>query len=197
MLTEIIVNIDRVIRNYSLLGIILSFLGGIVVSLSPCILPLLPVILGIIGTIAIKSKIKVSLISLVFLCGLISNYLLWSIISSLLGILIVKTINVTIFNTILGIILIILGLSIFDIIHIPILNIKYNRKPHNIISLFTLGVIASFTMLPCALPILGTILSLIALKRNIFWGIIYILAFALGYSIVIFSLGYSTSIINK
>ena len=193
---NLLINIDMLIYNYSHWGVILSFLGGVLVTLSPCILPILPITLSVVGEASLNTKAKNFIISVVFVSGITLTYVTLGIVASLFGIFIGKTINSLLIYLILGIVFIVLGLSFFDLIHLTIFSINYRPK-RTLISIFILGLLSGLSMLPCAFPILGTILTLISLRHNIIYGIACLLSFSLGYGLILFLIGSSTSLVRR
>jgi len=191
-----LVSFENIIINYSFWGLPASFLGGILASLSPCILPLLPITLTVIGTAAISSKTKSFLISLIFVFGVTTTYVILGIIAAMLGIFLGKIINSFFVYLILGVVFIFLGISFFDIFHFSIFNIHYKPKT-NLFSVFILGILSGFTMIPCTFPVLGAILSLISIRKNVFYGVGCLGAFSLGYGLVLVLIGTSGSLMRK
>jgi len=195
-MSDFIFTVEKVLNAHSWLGLPLSFLGGIFVSLSPCVLPMLPITIGVIGEAAIATKTKTSIISLIFVLGITTTYMVLGVTSALFGIFLGSAANSFLIYLILGLVFVFLGLAFFNVIHISIFNISYKPKT-NFVSLFILGCVSGLSMIPCAFPILGTILSLISLKQNIIYAILCLVSFSLGYSVVLLVLGSSTSLVRK
>lgn len=192
-MNDILFSFERFINLYSFAGIPGSFLGGILVALSPCILPLLPVTLGVIGEAALASKLKTFWLSIIFVAGVTVTYTALGVISAIFGIFLGRLVSPLFINLGLGVIFIFLGLSFFDLFHFSIFNINYKPRT-NFISVFTLGIICGLAMIPCALPVLGTILSVISMKRNIIYAIACLISFSLGYGLVLSVIGTSVSL---
>jgi len=184
------------IRNYSFLGIPASFLGGILTSLSPCILPILPVTLSIIGEAALNSKLKTLLLSLIFVLGITVTYVSLGLISAVFGIFLQKILKGFIIYLVLGAVFIFLGLSFFDLFHFSVFSANRTSRI-NLVSIFVLGLISGFVMIPCVFPVLGTILTLISLKQNIVYGILCLVSFSMGYGLILVLIGTSSRFINK
>ncbi|MBU1121988.1 MAG: sulfite exporter TauE/SafE family protein [Candidatus Omnitrophica bacterium] len=191
-----LISLQEYILDYSILGIGAAFLGGIFVAVTPCILPLLPVTLSIIGEAAISSKYKSSFLSIIFVLGITGNYVTLGVIAAVFGVFLSKLIHSFFIYLLLSIIFILLGLSFFDVFHFSIFSINYKPKS-TLISIFILGLICGFAMLPCAFPVLGTILSLISLKKDLLYAAVCFLSFSLGYGLVFIGVGSSASLVKK
>lgn len=195
-MNDILFYFERVIRLYSFVGIPGSFLGGILVAVSPCILPILPVTLGIIGEAALASKSKTFWLSVTFVAGVTVTYTALGVISAIFGIFLGRLVNPFIINLALGVIFVFLGLSFFDLFHFSVFNIGYKPRT-NFISVFMLGIICGLAMIPCAFPVLGTILSVISMKRNMLYAAACLMAFSSGYGLVLSVIGISASLTRK
>jgi thiol:disulfide interchange protein DsbD len=196
MLVDFFWNIEQFITSYSFWGIPASFLGGMLVAVSPCVLPILPITLSIIGEAAINSRIRTVLLSIIFVLGVTITYVTLGVVAAFFGIFLGNIIDGLVIYLILGIICIILGIAFFDIFHIPIFSTNY--KPGvNLISVFVLGILCGFSMIPCAFPVLGSILSMISLKQNIMYAVTCLFSFSLGYGIILILVGSSATLMKK
>jgi thiol:disulfide interchange protein DsbD len=190
--------LEGVVASYSALGMCAAFLAGIVASFSPCIYPLIPVTLGIIGAYSVSSKGKGFLLSLIFVLGIASVYTALGIISASLGIFFGQITAHPISYAVVGTLLLLFGLSQFEIIRIPFLVPQLTHKSKkSYLSVFFSGMVSGIVALSCILPVLGTILSIIALKKNVFYGAFSLFFFALGYGVILLVLGTFTSLISK
>lgn len=182
--------------EYSFLGIPVSFFGGILVALTPCVAPLLPVALSIITQAALVSKQKISVLSIAFVLGITVNYVTLGIIAAVFGVLSAKFISPFFIYLSLGIVFILLGLSFFDLFHFSIFSGNC-RAGSNLFSMFILGFFCGISMLPCAFPVLGAILSVISIKKNILYGTACFFSFSLGYGVIFFLVGSWAGFVKK
>ncbi len=170
-----------------------AFLGGLVVSFSPCILPLVPITLGFIGVKAGSSRPRGLLLSLVYVLGLAVTYSILGLIASFTGRLFgqISTHPVSFF--IIGNACIIAGLSFFDVININTISftgIHLQNKAKmggSFLAAFLLGLASGLVVSPCTAPVLGTILLYVATKQNVFYGVslLFVFAYGMGFSLII------------
>src|SRR4030042_5421435 len=73
------------IRNPSVLSVFLAYLGGVLASLTPCVYPMIPIILGVIGASAIDNRMRGLMLSLAYVAGLSLVYTLLGIFASVTG----------------------------------------------------------------------------------------------------------------
>ena len=86
MLNQFLINLDQAFQSSALLGLGVSFLSGLLASFSPCIYPLIPITLGVVGAASASSRLKGFLISFVFVCGIAFVYTFLGVVSSLFGV---------------------------------------------------------------------------------------------------------------
>ena len=183
---------EQLIVSHSVWGIFASFIAGVVASFSPCIYPLIPVTLGIMGAYSIRSKKKAFLASFIFVLGIAIVYTLLGIISASFGVFLgVNPVS----YIVIGLVLLILGLSMWKLIKIPFMRISFLCEKKQ--SLLVTGMIAGLAGIPCIFPIMGTILSMISLQKNIIYGGCALFSFSIGYGLLLMILGTCASLISK
>lgn len=186
---------EQIILSHSLWGILAAYFAGILASFSPCIYPLIPVTLGIIGAYSLHSKRKGFVMSFIFVLGFALIYTTLGLISAALGIFLGKLIVNPVSYTVIGAFLFILGLAMLGIIKISLVTLP--QQYTKIKSLFFAGMAAGLAAIPCIFPILGTILSLISMQKSILYGGTTLFSFSLGYGTILIVVGTCTSLISK
>jgi len=193
-------------------GIFSSFLAGILSFISPCVLPLVPVYLGIMSrnTIYKNEKVKLSdrlysfINSLLFVAGFSIIFVLLGSTATLLGQMLKNYLSII--GRVGGAILIIFGLHYVGLFKIPFLNMEKRLKMPSTLKTgylwsFLFGVIFSFGWVPCIGMILSAILLLASNMETLFQGILLLLVFSagLGLPFIITSLfiGFSSRLLKK
>jgi thiol:disulfide interchange protein DsbD len=198
MLHHFLLNLEKFFNASPLSGLAASFLAGIVVSFSSCIYPLIPITLSILGVAQANSRLKSFSVSLVFVLGIATIYTTLGVIASLLGIFLGNFFNNPFTYILLSTVLLALGFSLVGLIKINLFSFYYNYSPKTEgFSVFILGLVSGLAVIPCNFPVLGSILSLISLKRDVLYGGFALFLFSLGYGLILIVLGTFTSLIRK
>ena len=172
-----------------------AFIAGILTFLAPCTLPLLPVYLGFLGGASLSpsqtktsvSITKLFLNSLLYVAGLLSIFLLVSIIFTH-GIGLLGTHRIW-FTRLGGILVIAFGLSTLEIIRLPFLNktsrfaLPHTLKPGQPLSSFLFGAAFGFSWSPCLGPVMASILLLVSTRTTATEGMILLMVFCLGFAL--------------
>lgn len=175
-----------------------AFIGGVLVSFSPCVYPLVPVILGFIGVQAGASRLRGLSLSLVYVSGLAVTYSILGLVASLSGKLFGQVAAHPLSYFTIGNVCIIAGLSFFDVIKISFTRLRLGNKVTSgkggYMSSFLLGAASGLVAGPCTAPALAAILVYVAGKQNVIYGTSLLLVFAYGMGFLLILVGTFSSI---
>jgi cytochrome c-type biogenesis protein len=174
-----------------------AFLGGIALSFTPCVYPLIPISASYIGIKANDSKLKGLSLSLIYVTGVAVTYSLLGLVASLTGKIFGMISEHPLTNIFVGMIILLFGASMLEIFNFPTMNlIKIPIfKKRSFLSTFLLGLISGFIVSPCVTPALGAILVYLTTKRNILYGMTLLLSFAYGMGLILVLTGTFSSIL--
>ncbi|MEI6832233.1 MAG: cytochrome c biogenesis protein CcdA [Candidatus Omnitrophota bacterium] len=170
---------------------IYAFFGGLLASFTPCVYPLIPISAGYIVGNAQNSKIKGFLLSLFYVTGIAITYSSLGILAVLSGRIFGEFSVNPIVNLVSGILILIFGLSMFDLFHFHFtFNLKapVHRKRSYFLALF-LGLVSGLMISPCLTPILGAILTYLSTTKNVFYGGCLLLSFSYGMGLIFILIG--------
>jgi len=170
---------------------VLVFWYGVLVSFSPCVYPLIPVSVGYIGIESGTSKLKGLFLSLTYVTGLAVTYAILGILASLTGRIFGEISSHPLTYIIVGTLIIIFGISMFDIFHLRMPNlVKFPAlRKQGYFSTFILGLSSGLIVGPCTTPILGTILAYLATKKSIIYGATLLFVYAYGMGLILILAG--------
>ncbi len=186
--------LEKELEQKSLLLFALVFAMGFLSSLTPCVYPVIPIIMGYIGTRASKKKLKGFYLSIFFVLGLAFVYSLLGVAAAATGSMVGVSFQEPIVVIIIAAIFIVMGLSLAGLFEIPVpSSISSKIQPgggkSEIIGAMLMGGIAGIIAAPCVGPVLIVILSWISLSGNIFLGFWLTFIFSLGMGIIFLLLG--------
>ncbi len=181
-------------HNSILILFILSFAGGLVASISPCSLSMLPIIIGYIGGYS-EAKPSQTLVQMIFFV------LGTAVVFSVIGIICALTGKVFVSNTyfalILASIILIMGLKLIGFLdfEMPVIikEMPKDNASHKYIYPIILGGVFALVGTPCSTPILAGIMAFASLSANIINAIIMLFLFSLGQGLILIIAGFLTS----
>jgi len=191
-------NIADIIYSQSWLAFPACFLGGIISSASPCVLAMIPLVIGYVGGYSEGSQKKAIQYSLVFVLGLTITFTVLGIIAGALG---------RLFGDVGGFwyyvlppVAILLGLYLLfsEKLNIYIgISQRLMPKKKALLGAFLLGLFFGVVASPCATPILAVILTFAAVKKDIVFSGGLLLAYALGHWVLVLGAGISAGFAQK
>lgn len=169
------------------ISISIAFVAGLVSFLSPCILPMVPVYLGILGGAQIYDnktnslRFRLFLHSLSFVLGFSVVFAFLGALSGLTGFFIAPIL----LNKIAGSLLIFFGLFILAAQKISWLNYEKRLNPSlghttGYFRSFLVGASFSLAWTACVGPILGSILTIAAARATAWQGAFLLMVYSLG-----------------
>jgi cytochrome c-type biogenesis protein len=159
----------------------LAFAGGVIASISPCILAMLPVNLSYIGTLQIKSRWDAFNKAGLFVLGVVTVLSLLGLFSSFAGAMMVEYRGYI--NMIVGSIMAVMGLWLMGVVQIPLPSLNINLPqagPYGV------GLTFALVSSPCASPVLFGVLAAAAATGSQVLGTLTMVSYALGYTLIIF-----------
>lgn len=179
------------------LDYLVAFVGGFLMSLTPCVYPLLPISVSYIGANSLGSKSRSFILSLIYVTGMAITYAGLGIIASLTG-RIFGVISSSPFTYIFfAAVIIIFGLSMLEVINIPlpVISMKPQLKKPNLFSVLLLGLTSGLVISPCVSPVLGSILAYLAIQKKILYGASLLFVFAFGMGLIFIAAGVFSGLI--
>lgn len=198
---DFIKGLEGYIQTSPLLAFIAVFLGGILISFTPCVYPLIPVTIGIIGSAGAGSKIKGFIFSVFYVLGIATMYAALGAFASLTGRLFGEIGSSPWSYIVVGNICILLSLMLFEIIpfRLPgfITSVSVKRSSRkSVLSIYILGIISGLIIGPCTAAPLGVVLSFVAARQNLIYGISLLFTFAIGMGILLIIVGTFTGLLT-
>ena len=182
-------------RNF-LIILISFFLAGLLLSLTPCVLPMVPILSSIVIS---SNKDHAIRYTLSYVAGVSATYIIFGIVASITGSFLSSSLQNIYFLLFNGFLFLIFALAMFDIFHFNIsennflsslLN-KINKK--NIIHIFFLGLFSALILSPCVAPPLAAAILYISQANDILLGGLSLFIMSIGMSVPLLLIGFSAN----
>lgn len=175
---------------------LLALTAGILTSLSPCSLTAIPLIIGYVGGTAEKNTKRGLFYSVVFAAGTAVTFLVLGMIAALAGRLLGN--NSSLWSFLMGTLMILMAFQMWGVINlIPSFHLLTKNKARGTLGAFVSGLLAGFFSSPCSTPVLVVLLALVANQESVIWGLVLMLLYAIGHSVLIIAAGTSVPFIRK
>ena len=189
-------SIAAFIQNNPSWAVLAVFVGGLVSAASPCVLAVIPLVIGYVGGYSEGNKKKAVRYSLVFALGLAVTFTLLGAAAGLIGSFLGGLGQA--FYWIIGIIAIVMGLSLIGLFEINLpLKSKFQPKTGGLAGAFLMGLFFGLVSSPCATPVLVVILAYVATKGQIAYGTLLLFVYAIGHCALIVLAGVITGFVES
>lgn len=184
-------DVSALVQHNPWLAVVAVFIGGIMTASNPCVLAMIPLMMGMVaGSKESPGLKKTFAFSLLFVLGLAVTFTVLGLISALMGRMFGDVGGfwkylVAAVCLIMGLQL--LGLFKFEIRLPQMLNIRKEGR----LGAFLLGLLFGVVSTPCAVPILAVLLAFVAQKGNVLYGGLLLFVYALGHAALVLVAGTS------
>ena len=159
-----------------------AFAGGLVASISPCILGMLPLNLSYIGASRLTSRTAALRVASLFVLGVVVVNVVLGLVSSLFFALFVEyraPVNIAV-----GALTVVMGLWMAGLFKLPVPQLATRIPPGA--GSFLVGLGFALVATPCASPILVFILGAVSLAASPLHAVVAMTFYAIGYTLVLF-----------
>jgi thiol:disulfide interchange protein DsbD len=193
-------SIGTSLSNSPLAAIGLTFAGGVLTSLTPCLYPMIPITASIVGGgtagagSAGAARMRVAALTGAYVPGHATVYASLGLIAGLTGTLFggISTNPWSYF--IQGNLLLAFALMMLDVMPVPVpqslLQFAATRQTGGrALGAFTMGAVSGLVAAPCGAPVFGTLLTWVSHTKSAGLGFVYLFSFSLGMSALLVAVG--------
>jgi cytochrome c-type biogenesis protein len=172
-----------VLQTGTLLAYLLVFLGGIVTSIGPCNVAMIPLVVGFVGGSSDLSRRRAFTLSFTFAVGLAITFMLLGVVASLVGGLVGGTSRVW-YYVVAGV-CVLIGLSMLGAFHLPevpgVARLRERIRLRGLPGALALGLVSGLVASQCATPVLAAILTYVMSREGaLLYGAALLFVYALG-----------------
>ena len=196
------------LNSGSLLAIPLVILGGLITAFNPCCLPMYPAVFGFFGASCCRSTVGsddpqqgitrqpvVAVVAIPFVLGMATATALMGLLTALLGWVFGQF--ATEFRLLLAIVPLFMGLHLLGLLPFPEIAwklrepaIENTRNWQRTATAYGAGLVFSLAIVPCATPILMSILALVAMQGDPVYGTLLMFIYGLGVGLPLLLIGH-------
>jgi len=187
--------VETLLADHPLLAIGAALAGGILSSASPCVLAIVPLVVGFVGGYADGDRRKAWSYSAAFVLGLSATFTAFGAAAAYLG---------TLFGDIgrfwplaVAGLAVLMGLSLMGLftVRLPFPEgLKTSRK--GLLGALIMGLLFGLASSPCATPVLVVLLAFVAGGGDVLYGTLLLFAYALGHSVLLLVAGASAGLVE-
>ena len=188
-------NFSAYLTDASWLAFPAVYLGGVLMSFTPCVYPVAPLTIAFIGSHSAGSRWKGFWLSLIYVLGLSLTYTMLGGIAALTGMLFGEIQANPWTNFFLANVCILMGLSQLGALSLPwqtpqcFAKLQQREKATGALGSFLVGVVSGLVVGPCTAPVLAMLLSYVASRQNMIWGMSLLFVFSLGIGTLLILMG--------
>ena len=191
-------NLSEQLSTQPALALPLVFLGGVLTSLTPCIYPMIPITVAIVGGQAAggvaRSRWRSVGLTLAYVAGLALVYAALGLFAGLTGTLFgaVSTNPWLYFG--MANLLILAALAMFDLVPVRLPQAWVQRAATldgggRFAGAFVMGAASGLVAAPCSAPVMAAVLTWVSTTKSAALGFLYLFVFSLGMSTLLILVG--------
>jgi thioredoxin:protein disulfide reductase len=183
-----------------LLGVV--FLAGLGVSLTPCVLPMVPITIGIIGARSAGSRVHAIALSATYVAGLAIVYSALGIAAGLTGMMFGAWMQSVWVVGAIALFFVIMGAAMFGLFDVGLPSALQTRLSQvggsgGFGGAFVIGMVGALVAGPCSGPVLLSIIALIGQKGEVALGALLMVVFSIGMGLIFIAAGaFSTTLLR-
>lgn len=195
-MSEILETLSQIMADNLWAAPVLSLMAGIITSFTPCSLASVPMLLACVGASGAGPK-KAFRLSLSMACGMAVTFGIFGSVASAIGHHMHEAGHW--WAVLMGILMILMALQVFGVIHvIPHVHVSEATTKKGYAGAFLTGALGGLFASHCAIPVMVALLALVAeLGKNAWWGVLLMILYALGHSILLIAAGTGYSYVEK
>ncbi len=184
---------EQAIARGPLWALLAALAGGLLVSLTPCVYPMIAITVSVFGARTAQSRRQAAALSSVFVLGIAVMFTALGLGAALSGALFGSALSNKWVVGFVAIVFLALSASMFGAFELALPSSVSNRLARvggiGFAGAFGLGLVSALVAAPCTGPVLGAILIWIAASHRVVLGTGVMFTFALGLGVPFFLVG--------
>ena len=187
---QFLAQLDVYLQTSLVLSFAAAFIGGLVVSYTPCIYPMIPITVGAISNANLGgSRLRGFFLSLAYVSGMAVTYAAMGLFAAATGRFFGAVNTNPITFLLVGNLILLLGLGMLDVFTLPTIAPRFTTKIKGLPGIFLIGMASGLVAGPCTAPVLGVLLAYVASTGSLTLGAALLFVFAFGMGILLIAVG--------
>jgi len=179
------------VADASLWAYLIVFAGGVVTSIGPCNVAMIPLVIAFVSGQKDISRSQSFVLSTAFAVGLAITLSILGVVAALVGGIIGGSSHVWFY--VVAAVCILMGLHLLDVLRLPLPDVAARQRERirkqGALGALLLGLVSGLAASGCATPALAAILTLVMSKGAVVYGASLLLTYGLGRGVPIIILG--------
>ncbi len=174
--------LSTLLDHHPWLAVPALFSGGVLTSLTPCLYPMIPITVAVVGG---STRGRVAALTLAYVGGLAVIYASLGLFAGLSGSIFGGISTNPLGSFLLANLLVLFAFMMLDVIPVPVPQRLTARAAAldaggRLIGAAVMGAASGLVAAPCGAPVMATVLAWIVTTRSAIRGFLYLFAFSLG-----------------
>ena len=190
--------IKHYLGNSLALGLLFVFFAGIFTSFTPCIFPMIPITLAVLGNHANeRTRLQNFVTSCVYVLGIATTYSVLGLVAAESGSMFGASLGSPLVLSVVCVIFLAMSLSMYGLYEFQVPaairnSLGGSKQKKTLTGAYLTGMFAGIVASPCVGPVLVAILTYVASTQNRVIGFLYLFFYALGLGLIFIVLGLSS-----
>lgn len=191
-----------------LLAVGMVFVGGVLTSLTPCIYPMIPITVAIVGGESVgsaqpgRARWRPVVLTIAYVLGLALVYATLGLVAGLTGTLFGSVSTNPWLYFAMANVLLIAALAMLDVIPIrlpaPLMQRAGSAGTTGRLSgAFVMGAMSGLVAAPCSAPVMAAVLTWVSTTKSGALGFLYLFVFSLGMCTILVAVGLSSGVVAR
>ncbi len=166
-----------------LLSLLIVFIGGLALNLTPCVYPLIPITIGYFGSQSEGNTKRLAMLGVLYVLGMALTYSVVGVVTAMSGAVFGSLMQNPIVILIVAAVLVGLALSMFDVYEFKLPDswvMKAGNAKAGGVGAFMMGLTMGIVAAPCIGPFVLGLVTYVAAKGDVLYGFLMFFFMALG-----------------
>lgn len=185
-----------------LFSFLIAFIAGLLTSLTPCVYPMIPITLAVLGQGSEnRKKSEQFLFSIAYVLGIATTFSLLGLAAAQFGFLFGSLLSQIWVLALVAIILLVMALSLFGLFEINppafLMNHATKKGTGRLVGAYVSGLFFGIVASPCVGPVLVAILAWVSTTQKPFLGFALLFTYAIGLGMLFLGLGFFSKVLPR